>query len=70
MRQSWREIQARQRETEALAERLELRIHTFVLITTAIVLGMRLVAGARDLTLSDETVEAVSDSADIATLGL
>lgn len=45
-----KDIEARNRETEALAERWELRIHAIAWCLTAIVLAMRLVAGRDDLT--------------------
>ena len=54
MRNSWIEIAAHNRRTEALAERWELRIHALLWVLTAIVLTMRLVAGRQDLT-SDGT---------------
>jgi hypothetical protein len=49
MRSVWSNIAARERETEAFAERLELTVHKIALTVTAIVLAMRLVAGTRDL---------------------
>ena len=45
-----RDIDNRNREMDALAERWELRIHAIALTLTAIVLAMRLVAGREDLT--------------------
>lgn len=45
-----RDIEARNREMEQLAERWELRIHAIALTLTAVVLAMRLVAGRQDLT--------------------
>jgi hypothetical protein len=53
----WSNIAARERETEAFAERLELRIHGIALTVTAIVLAMRLVAGTRDLTADMSSFE-------------
>jgi hypothetical protein len=45
-----KDIDAQNREMEQLAERWELRIHAIALTLTAVVLGMRLVAGRQDLT--------------------
>jgi hypothetical protein len=53
MRTPWSEIETHNRATDALAERLELRIHTIAWVITAIVLAMRLVAGRQDLTSTD-----------------
>lgn len=53
MTSSWRDIETRNRETQALAERWELRIHAIALVLTGIVLAMRLVAGRQDLTPTD-----------------
>lgn len=50
MNNPWSEIAVHNRKTEALAERLELRLHAIAWILTAIVLAMRLVAGRQDLT--------------------
>jgi hypothetical protein len=49
MRRGWNDIDARSRENDAWAERLENRLHTVALVLTTIVLAMRLVAGTRDL---------------------
>ena len=49
MRRTWSDIEARNRETDALGERLELTIHAIALVLTAVVLAMRLVAGTQDL---------------------
>lgn len=57
MRSVWSNIAAQERETEAFAERLELRIHGVALMVTAIVLAMRLVAGTRDLTTDMSSIE-------------
>ncbi|HWO10813.1 MAG TPA: hypothetical protein VNN80_15070 [Polyangiaceae bacterium] len=54
MSMPWSEIHAHNRATEAMAERLELRIHAIAWLITATVLAMRLVAGRQDLT-SDAT---------------
>lgn len=54
MSNPWSDIETHNRHTEALAERLELRIHAAAWLLTAIVLAMRLVAGRQDLT-SDES---------------
>ena len=64
----WSEIETHIRATDAMAERLELRIHAIAWVITAIVLAMRLVAGRQDLTSTDwvdpnadpPAVEAVS----------
>ena len=45
----WSSIE-RNRQTDALAKRLELRIHAIALVVTATVLAMRLIAGTQDLT--------------------
>ena len=45
-----KDIDAQNREMDALAERWELRIHAIALTITAVVLGMRLIAGRQDLT--------------------
>jgi hypothetical protein len=50
MRRGWNEIDARNRDHEAFAERLEGRLHALAIVLATIVLGMRLVAGTRDLT--------------------
>ena len=55
---SWSDIHAHNRKTEALAERLELRIHAIAIVLTAIVLSMRLVAGRADLTSDDASAAA------------
>jgi hypothetical protein len=60
MRSVWSNIAAQQRETEAFAERLELRIHRVALTLTAIVLAMRLIAGTRDLSTDAATLEESS----------
>jgi hypothetical protein len=64
MRNIWSDIAAHEREVEAFAERLELRIHAVALIVTALVLGMRLWAGAGDLV--GDTSSAEQGSADVA----
>jgi hypothetical protein len=55
---SWSDIHAHNRKTEALAERLELRIHAIAIVLTAIVLCMRLIAGRADLTSEDASPPA------------
>jgi hypothetical protein len=45
----WSNIE-RNRQTDALAERLELRFHAIAIVVTATVLAMRLIAGTQDLT--------------------
>lgn len=54
MSNPWSESEIHNRQTEALAERLELKIHALAWVLTAVVLAMRLIAGRQDLT-SDET---------------
>jgi hypothetical protein len=56
----WRDIEARNRETEALADRWELRIHTIALVLTGLVLAMRLVAGRQDLTPTEPSWDDTS----------
>jgi hypothetical protein len=45
-----KDIDAQNREMDALADRWELRIHAIAFTLTAVVLAMRLVAGRQDLT--------------------
>jgi hypothetical protein len=59
MSNPWSDIEVYNRRTEALAERLELRIHALAWVLTAIVLAMRLIAGRQDL-ISDESWDAPS----------
>lgn len=70
MRRGWSEI-ARRRENEVFAERLENRLHTIAIVLTTIVLGMRLVAGTRDLghesDFGQEPVDASAAEAQSAT---
>jgi hypothetical protein len=61
-----KDIDARNREMEALAERWELRIHAIALTLTAIVLAMRLVAGRQDLTSDAGWEDTGSSSAETA----
>jgi hypothetical protein len=60
MTHRWRGIEARNRATEALADRWEIRIHTIALVLTALVLAMRLVAGRQDLTPTEPSVDDTS----------
>jgi hypothetical protein len=62
-----KDIDARNREMEALAERWELRIHAIALALTAVVLAMRLVAGRQDLTSDTGWEETGSSSAETTT---
>lgn len=53
MQRAWGNIPERDDEAEALAQRLEIKLHAVAMILTAIVLAMRLVAGHRDLVISE-----------------
>lgn len=64
MRRRWFEIQKRNRDIDAMAERLELRIHIIALVLTAIVLAMRLVTGTTDLTGDAADAEGLAAEAD------
>lgn len=66
MRRGWREIHAHNRETEALAERLERRIHVIALVITATVLTMRLLTGRTDLVSSESYETAADPAADVS----
>lgn len=69
MRSSWMEIHAHNRELKACAERWELRIHIVALVITAIVLGMRLVAGTQDLTMSEPSGQGEGNEDTAADIG-
>jgi hypothetical protein len=50
----WSNIETN-RQTDALAKKLELRIHAIAIVVTATVLAMRLIAGTQDLTSESST---------------
>jgi hypothetical protein len=60
MRNIRSDIAAHELEVEAFAERLELRLHAVAMIVTAIVLGMRLSTGTRDLATDTWSTEDAS----------
>jgi hypothetical protein len=57
----WSNIE-RNRQTDALAERLELRFHAIAIVVTATVLAMRLIAGTQDLTSDSSGLQGESSS--------
>jgi hypothetical protein len=59
----WSNIE-RNRQTDALAERLELRFHAIAIVVTATVLAMRLIAGTQDLTSDSSGWQGESSSED------
>lgn len=61
VRSMWSAIESN-RQTDALAERLELRFHAIAIVITATVLAMRLIAGTQDLTDEDATWQDESSS--------
>lgn len=61
----WSNIE-RNRQTDALAKRLELRIHAIAIVVTATVLAMRLIAGTEDLTSESSSWQEESASEESA----
>ena len=62
----WSNIE-RNRQTDALAERLELRFHAIAIVVTATVLAMRLIAGTQDLTSEATSWQDESSNEEAAT---